>query len=325
MQAIEDERKKAQSRKEKEARELQREDKERQRELDRAQREKERALQHERREAKKEADRQLRERERVVKREQARREGKEAGGGKQAHASAEMRKARAEAAVQVLQSFDEEEEQEARDQMTLALLSARLDESLVDSSSSGRSSTDLKQDQISAVNMNMSLDSYLSTLPSFQDELSLGQEGDADIEQILDAFNCLYSLRGFLGISADLTFNKFIREILGNPLPHPSSESVEPVKQEQVQDEELEELDGQVSEETRHSSRLADSTLGSEQGQGQWSQDAAELDRIQLNLLHTLLPDLNARFALDDDEGGGSAPSATTSRKVSNALAYATS
>jgi hypothetical protein len=301
QKAIEDERKKAQLRRDKEAKEREKEAKERQRELDRAQKEKERALQAEKREARKEAERIAREQGKQVKKEQARREGKSGHGSSgfvgRREKQTEMRKARAEASALVLQSFDDEEEQVQRDQMALDIFAARLDSSLDNNKEDGSAIVPAS----SSLNP---LDSFFSGLSSFQEELSVSD--DTDIEQILDAFNCLYALRGFLGISADLTFNKFIRDILGNPMTSALQSKGDNVNVEN---------EGALidDDESRQSSRLIGTTQSlSMQVQ---IQDAAELDRIQLNVLRALLPDLHSRFALDEDTDT-SAPKKETSKKV---------
>jgi hypothetical protein len=163
-----------------------------------------------------------------------------------------------------------------------------------------------------------SLDSFLGGLPSFQEQLSVSD--DADIEQILDAFNCLYSLRSFLGISTDLTFNKFIKDILGNPMAAAEEQrDGARVKQEQEQGQGQEQeqvllmLGG--ADESRRSSRLVEAEVDDPLLEVQ-SQDAAELDRIQLNLLRALLPDLHARFALDEDTEAPAPKKEATSKKV---------
>ena len=285
FQAIEDERKKAKIRKEKEMKEQERAAKEKQREIDRARKEEERALKQEQREAKKEADRLKREQERLLRKEQNRQQSSVRKGN-----MTELRKSRADAAELVLQCFDEEEEQEQRDQATIDVFSARLDDTSTSKSDIDNSS--------SLTEKSSSLDSFLNQLPSFQDELCVSTS--ADIEQILDSFNCLYSLRGYLGISPDLTFNKFIKDILGNPLGC---------------NQLSEEVNSQGwDEDARRSSRLAASQPSFITPH---AQDTAEMDRIQLNMLRTLLPDLHARFSLDDEvEAPTSKKESSSSRKV---------
>lgn len=312
-QALEEEQKKAQAKKEKEERAHERELKEKQKEEERAQRAREKAVRSVERNEKKEAERLLREQDRAARK---------AEGGKSQPFSAlsargvvaEQKRARSEAAALVLQSFDEEEEQEARDLMTLCLLSARVG----DDGSGGSGPCDKNEDpqQVSSVSGTLStspsssLDSFLNDIPSFQEELCVSD--DSDVEQILDAFNCLYSLRTLLGISGDLTLDKFIRNILGNPMTSVVAGAVTETggEREDSAEQEMPEQ-GQVSFKLAitHYILLGIPLIALSHTTLKQGQDAAELDRIQLNLLRALLPDLHTRFSLDEDGEGGAAGS----------------
>ena len=166
-----------------------------QRERERRQKEKEKGLERQR----KEVERALREREKELARRsrEQQRKDERARNTLRKDTMGDLRKARAEALVQVGQAYDQEEDEEELRRASLGVDSALLSPAGDATCCAG------------------SLEELLLALPTFKSRY--GVENGEEVDMVLDVVGILYSLKGLLKIGDDWSFDFFVHDVLGIP------------------------------------------------------------------------------------------------------------
>ena len=213
----------------------------------------------------------------------------------------DMKRNRHDAALQVIQCFDDE--QEAFDLQSTEL---RIPELPIDSSFAS----------------NSRLDDLFLDIPTLRQSLQL--DADIDTTRLVDVISFLQSMKSLLRISSqNYSLDYFTNKILGNFAEETADMDVVDTSPELVRAESIavpdmdivkhvQETDPTTNEESTNTNDPLDGNLDeSEEKEAEFEdtppsqkvafkQDEVELDRIQLNLIRVVLDDLHSLFGLQD-------------------------
>jgi hypothetical protein len=228
----------------------------------------------------------------------------------------DLKRNRHDAALQVIQYFDDEQE-------SLDLFQ----------SSSASASFVTNSLQLDSYSEESVIDDFFSQLPTLKEQLEL--DSDLDSTRLIDVVSCLHSMKSLLHISSqNYSLDYFNEQILGNPMKRKNKKnfgreeievkrhappshveesskscddmeivnghSLVPLPTSVVDQQQLMIMNNEKKREEGEEEYEFDESPVVKKSSSPSERDEVELDRIQLNLIRVVLDDLHSLFGLQD-------------------------